>query len=312
MALNQYAQYTYKRLQDKYRLTPYQAAGVVGNLQQESSFILNARNKGDGRDGTDSIGIGQWNGARARGLHDYAQSTGSTVDNLDTQIDYMMHEMQNGPERKSYDRLMASKNVDQATEAMIGYERPKGYSVNNPRAGHGWDNRIANANEALGFDQNSIRAETSPQQIIAAPQDQSQQQVQPVQIAQADEAYKRRPGLLDSQVQGADATSQINPTDAEKTAGKGIGSLLSSDAKGDIGTLLKGFMEINKATEGEAPAAPQGAVAASQPVQIQGQLLSGAPAGQAMQGQEQQKLKPWEMLMMRLGGGLGGLGGMRV
>lgn len=146
-ALNSNAHYAYRYYIDKYNLKPHQAAGIVGNLMQESTMNTGARNKGDGSDGTDSIGIGQWNGDRARALHRFA---GGNVNNLDTQLDFVIHEMRNGPERAAWNNLMAADNVNDATAAMIGYERPFGYKRDNPRAGHGWDNRYAWAQEING------------------------------------------------------------------------------------------------------------------------------------------------------------------
>lgn len=72
MAVNSNARYAYDYLQRRYNLTPVQAAGVVGNLMQESSMNTGARNRGDGSDGSDSIGIGQWNGGRAKALRAFA------------------------------------------------------------------------------------------------------------------------------------------------------------------------------------------------------------------------------------------------
>jgi hypothetical protein len=55
---------------------PVQAAGIAGNLQGESGQGLDplAISRGDGRDGSDSIGVAQWNGARAEALQDHAAS----------------------------------------------------------------------------------------------------------------------------------------------------------------------------------------------------------------------------------------------
>jgi hypothetical protein len=63
--------------------TDAQAAGVIGNLQQESGSTLdpNARNPGDGSDGSDSIGIAQWNSGRAANLKAYDPATGTVVPN---------------------------------------------------------------------------------------------------------------------------------------------------------------------------------------------------------------------------------------
>jgi hypothetical protein len=131
-------------------LAPHQAAGIIGNLIQESSLNTGARNPGDGRDGSDSIGLGQWNGNRAKGLHSFAAATGAAPTNLDTQLGYVLHELK-GPESRAGKALFAAKDVRDATAAMIGYERPAGWSPANPTAGHGWDNRIDHASRLLGM-----------------------------------------------------------------------------------------------------------------------------------------------------------------
>jgi len=110
-------------------LAPHQAAGIVGNLQGESGQNLNpaAVNKGDGRDGSDSIGIGQWNGSRAQALRDYAASKNVPWTDLSTQLEFLHRELQ-GPESTAYQRLTAAKTPEEAGQAMLAYERPKDWN----------------------------------------------------------------------------------------------------------------------------------------------------------------------------------------
>lgn len=63
--------------------TDAQAAGIIGNLQQESGQTLNPNsiNPGDGSDGSASIGIAQWNSGRAANLQAYDPATGEVVPN---------------------------------------------------------------------------------------------------------------------------------------------------------------------------------------------------------------------------------------
>ncbi len=111
-------------------LSPVQAAGIVGNLQGESGQGLNpsAVNKGDGRDGSDSIGIGQWNSTRAQGLKDYAASKGASWNDLNTQLEYLHQELK-GPESAAYKGLLAAQTPEDAGRAMLAYERPKDWNV---------------------------------------------------------------------------------------------------------------------------------------------------------------------------------------
>jgi len=110
-------------------LSPVQAAGIVGNLQGESSQGLNpnAVNRGDGRDGSDSIGIGQWNSTRAQALKEYAAAKGVPWNDLNTQLEFLHQELR-GPERGAYDRLMAAKTPEEAGQAMLAFERPKDWN----------------------------------------------------------------------------------------------------------------------------------------------------------------------------------------
>lgn len=111
-------------------LEPHQAAGIVGNLQGESGQELNplATNKGDGRDGSDSIGIAQWNGTRAQALKDYAASRGVPWTDLNVQLDFLHREL-NGSENSAFRRLKAATTPEEAGQAMLAFERPKDWNV---------------------------------------------------------------------------------------------------------------------------------------------------------------------------------------
>mgnify|MGYP001607140379 CR=1 FL=1 len=110
-------------------LAPHQAAGIVGNLQGESGQGLNtgAVNRGDGRDGSDSIGIGQWNSTRAQALKDYAASKGVPWNDLNTQLEFLHSELR-GPESAAYKGLLAAQTPEEAGQAMLAFERPKDWN----------------------------------------------------------------------------------------------------------------------------------------------------------------------------------------
>jgi len=110
-------------------LPPHQAAGIVGALQGESGQGLNpnAVNRGDGRDGSDSIGVGQWNSTRAQALKEFAASKGVPWNDLNTQLEFLHQELK-GPERGAYDRLIAAKTPEEAGQAMLAFERPKDWN----------------------------------------------------------------------------------------------------------------------------------------------------------------------------------------
>jgi len=132
-------------------LTAEQAGGIVGNLVWEAGGRLNpnAINSGDGRDGSDSIGIGQWNGKRAQALKTFAASRNKPWNDLETQLLFVLHEL-NGTEGQAFSVLKRARTADEAASAFVGYERPKGWSEKDPENAHGWENRVAHARRLSG------------------------------------------------------------------------------------------------------------------------------------------------------------------
>jgi hypothetical protein len=129
--------------------TREQAAGIVGNLLAESKLNTGARNPGDGRDGTDSIGIAQWNSDRARNLKKFAAANKADWQDFEVQLAFVDHELRTS-EKGAGDALRKARNLDEATAAFIGYERPAGWSAANPRGGHNYSGRLKYAAQAAG------------------------------------------------------------------------------------------------------------------------------------------------------------------
>ena len=135
----------------------YQAAAMVGQFMQESYSDLRTNVWGDKRT---AFGIGQWrdNYDKVTGVHSpgrltdllkFANDRKKPIDDLETQVRFVDWELKSGSEKGVGKRLAAAKNIDDALEAAIGYERPRGYKLDNPRAGHGWANREAFAKSLL-------------------------------------------------------------------------------------------------------------------------------------------------------------------
>jgi Phage tail lysozyme len=109
--------------------TPAQAAGIMGNLIHESGGRLNpaAVNPGDGTDGSDSIGIGQWNGQRAANLKSFAAAQGKSWQDFGVQLAFVQHELETS-EGAAGQRLKAAQSPQDAAAAFaLGYERPQGF-----------------------------------------------------------------------------------------------------------------------------------------------------------------------------------------
>lgn len=258
-ALNDNARYAFNYYVQKYGLQPHQAAGIVGNLMQESGLNTGARNPGDGRDGSDSIGIAQWNGERARNLRQFA---GDQVHNLDRQLDFVIHEMKNGGEQAAWKQLQAAQDIPGATAAMISYERPQGWSRDNPTGGHGWDNRLAWAAEIGGAnpaDFANIQAQSNP-----------------VPAAQAMAAAPSGPGEVG-------ATPPAAPAETPSILG------LDFNMPKGLPQMLQ-FAQMAAGPQQQEAPAPQGGLLASRPVEI------AIPE----EMKPRQTFKPWEsMLGMR-------------
>lgn len=131
--------------------TKEQAAGIVGNLLAESKLNTGARNKGDGNDGSDSIGIGQWNGGRAKALKQFAAANRADWRDYNVQLAFVDYELRT-TESSAGGALRSAGTVEQAAAAFAGYERPAGWSPQNPRGAHNFSGRVSFAQQAAGVE----------------------------------------------------------------------------------------------------------------------------------------------------------------
>ena len=131
--------------------TPAQAAAIVGNLQQESYSRLdpNALRKNDAGPGNHSMGIAQWNRERLGALRDFAKQQGKPWNDFQTQLEFVQSEL-TGTESRAGKALKGAGDINSATAAFAGYERPQGWSLDNPTGAHGWESRLANASALYG------------------------------------------------------------------------------------------------------------------------------------------------------------------
>lgn len=113
-------------------LTREQAAGVVGNLMQESNLNPNAVG-----DGGLARGIAQWHPDRWDGLVEYANEKGTSPYDFSTQVEYILREMQ-GPESRAGEMLRTATTAEEAAYLFSRYyERPHAaYAANATRAGY--------------------------------------------------------------------------------------------------------------------------------------------------------------------------------
>ena len=152
--------------------SPTQAAAIVGGFVHESGgsrLNPNAIAKGDGRDGSDSIGIGQWNGPRAEALKAFAASRGKPWNDLETQLEFAHRELSSN-EISAGTALKAAQTPEQAAAAMLAYERPRGWMAGgDPSLALGWSNRLAQTRRLAGGGASGNPIPFTPQQIAENP-----------------------------------------------------------------------------------------------------------------------------------------------
>ena len=110
------SQYLYQGLISR-GFNPAQAAALVGNMRQESSWNPSALNRGEG-----AIGLIQWENERRTNLENFAQATGRNPLSADTQMDFIVYEMR-GAEAKNSAPFLAAQDINSANQALHGYIR---------------------------------------------------------------------------------------------------------------------------------------------------------------------------------------------
>lgn len=114
---------------------PEEAAGIVGNLIHESG--MNPTLPGD--NGT-SAGLAQFHNERLTALKQFAASRGKPATDFQTQLEFIDQELKTS-EAPTLAALRLAKTPEEAAGAFIGYERPAGWTAQNPAGGLGYKNR---------------------------------------------------------------------------------------------------------------------------------------------------------------------------
>jgi hypothetical protein len=124
--------------------TREQAAGIVGNLIQESGLNPNTVH-----DNGTGLGIAGHRLERLDAMRQFAASKGKPVNDFQTQLEFIDQELQT-TEGATGKALRAAKTPQEAATAFINFERPQGWTPENPQGGHGYSNRVANAVAVAG------------------------------------------------------------------------------------------------------------------------------------------------------------------
>jgi hypothetical protein len=123
---------------------PNAVAGILGNFKTESGMRPDAMG-----DGGTSGGLGQWHKARFTNLKNFAAQQGADWRDPRVQVAFTDHELRT-TEAPVMTRLQAARTPEEAAKAFVGFERPAGYTPNNPTGAMFMDRRIAGAREFGG------------------------------------------------------------------------------------------------------------------------------------------------------------------
>lgn len=144
-------------------LSPIHAAGIVGNLKAESNFITDIKGTADDKG---SVGLAQWHSERKKGLYDFANKTNRPWDNIDVQLDYVLHEL-NTTHKNSFEKLKKTTTADEAALVfMNSYERPAEWAKKQSAK-----SRVNTAREVSGLEIDpNFKYEASPRQTETVPE----------------------------------------------------------------------------------------------------------------------------------------------
>jgi hypothetical protein len=130
---------------------PLGAAALAAGFQAESGYNPSATAKGDGRDESSAVNIGQWNGSRAVDFRNFYTANKLDASDPQTGLAFAKYELQNKPEYTSVvSALNSATSPEEANAAALGYWSPKGYTKSNPQGAADWDRRLAYTRAILG------------------------------------------------------------------------------------------------------------------------------------------------------------------
>ena len=102
-------------------MPPHIADGFVMNFRDESGLDPNINEVAPVVPGSrGGFGLAQWTGPRRTALEQFAASRGAPASDLDTQLDFLMTELQ-GPEAWAWQRISAAPDAGQAGASIVDH-----------------------------------------------------------------------------------------------------------------------------------------------------------------------------------------------
>jgi hypothetical protein len=141
-------------------------AGVMGNIQQESNFSTTATNRSSG-----AYGLFQWTGSRKTGLENYAKSTGTSKDDIQTQLNYFWNELET-TESKTKTMLFGanySNASDYAQAFEQSFERSGGSALAKRKSYAETIYSTLSGGSNVSYDSSDIIGSTSASTVVTSP-----------------------------------------------------------------------------------------------------------------------------------------------
>lgn len=232
---------------------------LVGGFIQESggSGDLNPTATHDGNTGYGIAGYRDPEPGKGRrsNLFAFAEANGMDAADPVTQALFADHELGGsgapgiermkgpgfGSETRPGSMLRDAKDLREAARGAISFERPQGFSWDNPEAGHGWDNRIQHASTLSGLPipQGTIAAAAGPSSLPAnAPTIANAQAMaaNPVPVVPPVAAVPDQLKLSD--LQSAEGWDKLLNSDKTAKSTEGLLKALKPEAPKDNGALV--------------------------------------------------------------------------
>lgn len=143
-------------------LQPHHAAGIVGNLMQESFKHLDSTIENS----IGAVGIAQWLGPRKESLKTFAKDKGTSYKDFDTQLDFLYKELTTTGDSWGKKGQAAFFKAETAEEAAAMFVNKFERSGEKPGE-KGYDNRLRNAKSVyLQFNDKALYGKNDKGQIV--------------------------------------------------------------------------------------------------------------------------------------------------
>jgi len=209
---------------------PHQAAGIAGNLTQESGNNPSIVNKTSG-----AFGLAQWLGSRKTQLHRFAQANGASIHDPRLQMDFIDHEL-NTTESRAREKLMQTRTAGEAAAAFSDhFERAGKNEKNNARRQRIADQALNNYGGGSGYSGGAGGASDIPslEDFVAAKKSKPQMQ------SPQPEASNKIPSLEEFV-----AAKKSKPAQPEYTEGNTVAGDIGHSAGVTGRSLLEGAVGL--------------------------------------------------------------------